>query len=383
MLEGPSVHAALTGGRVARILRDPLQRDSLVAVAGKRAFKRVGPGKWAAAGAAEEFRAWESPLPPGIFRLPTGELVHRAVKLSDGTVVGAVEAGLVESANGFRNYTEPAGLPVTMVAAAAANPAAPEELTVAGDPTGLFLCEGDAACTRELPGRFTAVAWFGDGSRLAGDDTGGVWRDTGDGWARQAVGGSAVTAINGVPDGGPRHVRTRDGDTFLSNDLGHTWRPGPLPPGRLGSGGMIATVRDNGALVITGLDGRIHQPLAGGTATAESTIRWASPDVIVVGLPDGGYAVERGSWTVRRLRYPDGEERPLLEAAIQGDKLLIYAGRETVERFETAAETPWSVSRIWDETLAGWPYLVGLGAILLGLLLWINHRLRRLADRRI
>ena len=371
-LDGPEAGPVVLGGSVERL---GLTIDGrLVAVAGGLAFERLGPGRWAPTTARPISEV------EGTARLQTGETVMHVVQVPDGPQVGSVEAGLIESEDDFRHTTAPFGLPILGVRTVAPDPRDGRRLLVAGDPTGLFECEG--ACRRLQNGAFHGLAWFVDGTRLAGDDQGGVWREQDGRVERSQLGTAAIVDLFGVPDGGPRVAIDAAGAAWRSEDTGTTWTRVPGFEGRLGSGGQLARVTADGALDVTGLDGRIRRVAEPGLIPAGSPVRWASPELVVVGLIDGALVIDRDGGDMRRLVTSDAAPRAFFAAGASNDRLLVYCGQEgRLQRFEAPLSAPWTIQRVAGSAVDVSPLLLALGAVLAGLFVLMTIRLRSLTRR--
>lgn len=376
LLSQPSAGASLMSGDVDAFVVSPAETGRVAALARGRAFERRGAGNWVEIG-AWAVAGWKPLAPPVRDRLPTGEVLKQAGQLPNGLHLGLVAAGIVESNDRFLHATGPTGLPLVSAALGAPMPGAADRLLVTGQPAGLFVCE-EGQCTRALDGAFTAVAWFADDTRLACERNGDVWRYADGLWTRTLQAGAAITTLTGVPDGGPRHVATADGRAWRSEDHGLTWVEAALPGGRLGSGGQLAIVTGDGALDIKRVDGTTDRYLQPGTVPEGAPVRWASPNVVLVGLADGAIAVERQSMRTRRLLYPAGQEHPFLGGVVVGETLLIYGAHGgQLLRFETAGEAPLTWERFIEDALSGGGFILALVALLGALGIWINWRSNR------
>ena len=381
-LDGPKSHAVLLGGHVDSIRVAPHDRSSIVALGGESAFARVAPGRWERVGTAASYAHW--PLLSGGYeaRLATGQRVTDIAVLEGGLRIGRVPAGFVESHDGFRTLSTPAGLPTIGIRAVSAAPDGSGKIVVCGAPDGLYRCQPPAQCQRELDVPCTALYWFADDTILAGDDSGGVWRFDRGFWNRSRVAQSAIIDIDGVPDGGPRHVRAEDGASWLSQDLGVSWTQKPWPSGRLGSGGMLARITKSGALEVTDLDGTVRVLTDPGRLAAAAPVRWASPELVVVALRDGVAAVEPRARAVRWLKYPEGAGSPAFHTAcIIDDRLAILVGSGELLRFEASAEARWTMWRFFQSALGAAGWVAGLVVVLAVLFVWISRRFRYFAGR--
>ena len=384
VLEGRGLVAQARDGHVDTFLVDPSEPAGLVAIVGEVGYRRLGPGHWEPSEPRTAFVSWSAARPAGARRLPTGQLVEHAVTLAGGYLVGSVPGGIVESDDDFRHVTGPTPLAPQPIAAAAADPKDPDHLLLAGARSGMYECRGAAEpCERVLEGRFFSGACFADDTRLAGDEQGVVWRwDTERGWEPHALRGAPIVGLNGVPDGGPRHALDANGESWRSEDHGLSWGPAPPATGRLGSGGMLARVRDDGSLEVIDIDGRSHLPIKAGQVPKTAPVRWAGPDHVVVGLADGAFVVERGRWIARRLTYADNIRRPFLDATVDGDEVVILAADPAgVLRFVAPKQAPATVEGLIDHVKDSSSYLVLL-VVLLGLLWWwIQRRLKALIPK--
>lgn len=373
-LTGPVEGGHPTAGLVDGLRVDP-ERSTVVAVRGDRVWRRQKPGEWIEAGTVAELSGWTSATERSSFRSPTGEPVLFATRLSGGVTVGVVRRGLVESNDGFRTVSEPVGLPAPGLRAAASESGG--TVLACADPSGLFRCS-ESGCVWLQDVACTAVTAFEDGTILAGDDTGGVWRWDGHAWARRRLGSAAITEINGVPDGGPRHAIAEDGGSWVSQDHGKSWTTGDAAPGRLGSGGMLARIRDDGALETVELDGSRQRLTEPGSLPVGAPIRWASAEVIVIGLKDSVVVANRRSGAVRRLAYPTPPPNPFFDARVHDDKLVIHSGAGGLLRFETVAAAPWTVDRFVTSARESVWWILALVGVLAAVFWWLQRRMTRL-----
>ncbi|MFT5433097.1 MAG: hypothetical protein ACI9OJ_003802 [Myxococcota bacterium] len=378
---GPTIYTSLGGGHIDAFRVDPQNQHRVVAMFGPRAFLRERAGEWVEQIPADAFRRWLTAPSAGVYRLPNGEVLSRTAAIGAGKarIVGAAESGIYESADGFRTPGEPVLLPITAPLSVAFDPSGSGDVIVAGDPTGLFICKAKKLCQRHAPGRFKVVSWFADGTRMASDAKGGLWRFDGEAWERRQL-SEAFVDITGVEDGGPRYGKGASGKWWLSEDHGLTWTPADAPAGRLGSGGLLARRAADGSLEVVDLNEKVHSHLEPDSIPAGAPIRWASQDVVVIGLADGVIAFERTARVARRISMPDGQKRPLLAARVLDDKLIVLAGRHQVEAFSTSSEASWSAERLADAAKSSLGWVLGLLAVGGLLVFWINRRLRQLAE---
>lgn len=363
-------YAQPTGASAREWLVNPQLEEQLAVVGSGGIFLRTAPQTWVPV-PAEAVAGW-IPAVRGRERLATGRVLPVAVLPS--VRVGAVSEGLVEGKS-LSGKLQPVPVPVGVRAGALLRDGA---ALLAGDSEGLFVCPPTGApCERVASEAFGAVRGFADGTWIAGDEDGDLWRFApGHPPHRVRAASDRIVGIDGVVDGGPRFAISASGQSFRSEDHGLSWVASPPAEGRLGPGGLLAGLLTDGRLRL----GSLTQPLTldeeAGAFDPAATLYWAGQSALVLASAQQ-LTVYEPSRIARRVAPFDG--RLLDVQAREGRIVLLLAGDAGVSTASLPARAEGLTRSAGAMARAALLWIVPLVG-LLGLLGWAwQRRMRRLA----